>query len=365
VWIATFLNCVARSEQQEPDLGHNGRNLAPIGPAWRIGLQADSSEAVAFLAADLEAAVGQVIVGKEAAVRLAIVTLLARGHLLIEDVPGTGKTTLARALARVLGASFRRIQFTPDLLPADIVGVNIYDAMSGAFVFRPGPVFAEVVLADEINRATPRTQSALLEAMQEGQVSLDGETHALHEPFLVLATQNPVEMDGTFRLPEAQLDRFLVRVEIGYPDAEEEDAMLARFEGGETQWDAIGAVTTPDAIRTAQTAVSRVTVGAPVRSYIGGIVRATREHDSVRLGASPRASLALQRAAQARAAMDGRTYLLPDDVKSLAPSVLGHRIVVETSAQLRGLTGTAVVWETLDAVPVPMASDEEKTASAP
>jgi MoxR-like ATPase len=312
---------------------------------------------VRSLSESLLEAVGRVIVGKREAVRLALVALFARGHLLIEDVPGTGKTTLARTLASALGSQFSRIQFTPDLLPADIVGVTIYNASDSSFTFRKGPVFAEVVLADEINRATPRTQSALLEAMQEGQVSVDGHSYALPDLFLVMATQNPVEMDGTFRLPEAQLDRFLLRLQIGYPSAEEEEAMLAQFE----QWKhgvpdslASSAVTERATVLAVQDVVRRTSVGENVRSYIRRIAQASRQHESVQLGVSPRGSLALQRAAQASASMDGRQYVLPDDVKALAPAVLGHRVVVETSAELRGLTGTGIIAALVKEVEVPI-----------
>ncbi len=309
---------------------------------------------VAELGNALTEAIGRVVVGKEEAVKLALVALLAEGHLLIEDIPGTGKTTLARALAAATGADFRRIQFTPDLLPADIIGVNIFDTTSSSFVFRPGPVFAEVVLADEINRATPRTQSALLEAMQEGQVSIDGETHPLPQPFIVMATQNPVEMDGTFRLPEAQLDRFLLCMSLGYPTESEESAMLERYERSGPVWESITAAAPPEAIRAARAAVREVHVGANVRTYIRRIAHATRGHDQVRLGVSPRGTLALQVASQAMAALDSRTYVLPDDIKQLAPAVLGHRLLIETGAALRGLNGAQVIAELVKTIEIPL-----------
>jgi MoxR-like ATPase len=311
----------------------------------------------------LVAAISQLVVGKECAIRLALVALLARGHLLIEDVPGTGKTTLARALAGALGKSFRRIQFTPDLLPADILGVSIYRTETHEFEFRPGPIFAEVVLADEINRATPRTQAALLEAMQEGQVSIDGESHALPQPFMVLATQNSIEMDGTFRLPEAQLDRFLLRLEVGYPDAEHEEAMLAQFEAVESAHNYVDAIADLPPVEVLQERVLRVQVGEFVRRYLRQIIQGTRTHEEVRLGASPRAALALQRASQAHAAMAGRVYALPDDVKAIAPAVLGHRLVLETQSTLRGLTGQGVVAQVLEQTSVPIEALSESPAS--
>lgn len=302
----------------------------------------------------LVAAVGAALVGKEDVIRLALIALLARGHLLIEDVPGTGKTTLARSLAAALGQSFGRIQFTPDLLPSDILGVSIYRAESAEFEFKPGPIFAGLVLADEINRATPRTQSALLEAMQEEQVSVDGESYPLPQPFMVLATQNPIEMDGTFRLPEAQLDRFLLCLEIGYPEPEDEESMLAQFESFDAaRGPDIVALDLPG-VAAVQKQVLKVVVGAQIRRYIREIVHATREHPETRLGVSPRGAIALQRAAQAHAAMSGRQFVLPDDVKAVAVHVLAHRLVVATQAALRGFTGQRVVQDTLASTEVPI-----------
>ena len=297
--------------------------------------------------------VEQVVVGRSAALELLLVALLARGHVLIEDVPGTGKTTLAKAFAASLRCGFRRIQCTPDLVPADVLGVNVYDPNRSSFDFRPGPVFTQILLADEINRATPRTQSALLEAMQEGQVSVDGVTSALPTPFMVVATLNPVELEGTFPLPEAQLDRFALRVAMGYPSTEEENEMLARFTGRRDTW-SLEPVVGPEEIESARAGVEAVGVDAKIRDYTLAIVHATRAQEHLRLGASPRASLALQRAAQARAAMHGREYVLPDDIKALAGPVLAHRLVIDSSALLRGIDGASIIADLLQSVPVPI-----------
>ena len=299
--------------------------------------------------------VGQVLVGGESTTDLVIAALLARGHVLIEDVPGTGKTTLARAMAASLQCEFRRIQFTPDLVPADVLGVNIYDPRQQQFNFNPGPIFSQVLLADEINRATPRTQSALLEAMQEGQVSIDGVTARLPEPFFVIATLNPVEMEGTFPLPEAQLDRFLVRVSLGYPSPEQEERMLVRFRDRPGDFE-LAPVAGVEDIAQARALVERVRVESPVRAYLLAVVAESRRHPQLRLGASPRASLALQRAAQAMAALSGRDYVLPDDVKALAAPVLAHRLVADTAARLRGESTATIVAEILESVAVPMAT---------
>ena len=299
--------------------------------------------------------VGQVLVGGESTTDLVIAALLARGHVLIEDVPGTGKTTLARAMAASLQCEFRRIQFTPDLVPADVLGVNIYDPRQQQFNFNPGPIFSQVLLADEINRATPRTQSALLEAMQEGQVSIDGVTARLPEPFFVIATLNPVEMEGTFPLPEAQLDRFLVRVSLGYPSPEQEERMLVRFRDRPGDFE-LAPVAGVEDIAQARAVVERVRVESPVRAYLLAVVAESRRHPQLRLGASPRASLALQRAAQAMAALSGRDYVLPDDVKALAAPVLAHRLVADTAARLRGESTATIVAEILESVAVPMAT---------
>lgn len=317
------------------------------------GEQPAGSSSVRELATAVRENVQRVIVGKPDAIDLAIIALLSRGHVLIEDVPGTGKTTLAKALSASLGCDFHRIQFTPDLVPGDVLGVNFFNASKGEFEFRPGPIFSQVLLADEINRATPRTQSALLEAMQESQASIDGVTSALPKPFLVLSTLNPVEMEGTFPLPEAQLDRFLLRISLGYPSVEEESAMLERFHGvGESV--EIEAVATPEQIVAAQAKVDEISVDETVREYLLKIVSGTRNSSDLRLGASPRASLALQHAAQARAAMHGRDYVLPDDVKTLAVAVLSHRVVLDSSAHLRGRSSDEAIAAVVNATEVPI-----------
>jgi MoxR-like ATPase len=305
------------------------------------------------LATKLRESIQLVIVGKGEAINLAIVALLCRGHILVEDVPGIGKTTLSKALAQSLGCTFGRIQCTPDLMPSDVVGVNMFNQKTSEFEFRPGPVFSQIVLADEINRATPRTQSALLEAMQERQATVDGATMALPEPFLVIATQNPVEMEGTFPLPEAQLDRFMVRVTLGYPSPEEESDIFLRFER-DTILPDLGAVTGSEELSAVQEVPPSVQVDEPVRKYIVSIIGATREHSGISLGASPRAGMALYKTAQAWAAIDGRDYVTPDDVKALAPSVLPHRIILNSAARLRGSDAEKIIGEVLSSVPVPI-----------
>jgi len=296
--------------------------------------------------------VEKVIIGKEAEVRQALIALLCQGHVLIEDVPGVGKTILARSLAISAGCNFRRIQFTPDLLPSDFSGVSIFNQKTGDFEFRPGPIIAQVVLADEINRATPKTQSALLEAMEERQVTVDGVTHKMPEPFIVLATQNPIEYEGTFPLPEAQLDRFLLRIHLGYPSAVDEVLIL---EGQQRQHpiDSLESVTGPEELLSMQRAVKDVYVDPLVKEYIVSVVDATRKHGSVYLGASPRGSLALYRTAQARALLDGRDFVVPDDVKALAYATLGHRIIVSPSARVKNVSPSEVVEQALERVPVP------------
>jgi MoxR-like ATPase len=308
---------------------------------------------VQTIAERLRRNVERVLVGKRSVIDLAIVALLCEGHLLIEDVPGIGKTTLARALARSIGGTFRRLQCTPDLLPSDVTGVSVFDQRSAEFIFRPGPIFANVLLADEINRATPRTQSAVLEAMQEAQVSADGVTRPLPRPFVVLATQNPVELEGTFPLPEAQLDRFLMRLSLGYPSEADEDALVAR--GTAASAEVVDAVVSPGEVLAAADACGRVRLQDDVRRYLVQVTRATRTDQDVRLGASPRATLALHRASQAWAAMQGRDFVLPDDVKCLALPVLAHRLIASLEARLRGRDAVAIVGSILDAVPVPVA----------
>jgi len=299
--------------------------------------------------------VERVIVGKHREVRLALVALLCRGHLLIEDVPGTGKTVLAKAIARSLGCSFRRIQFTPDLLPSDVTGINYFNQKSQEWEFRAGPVFCQVLLADEINRATPRTQSALLEAMQEQQVTVDGETKPLPRPFLVLATQNPIELEGTFPLPEAQVDRFFIKLPIGYPTEDEENSILLRFERADPL-KTLAPVIAPDDLLAMQAQVREIRVEASVRNYVVAIARATREHSEVALGASPRGTMALYHAAQAWAAVHGRTSVVPDDIKKLAPYVLTHRILIQPQVRLRGRKPEDIVAEIVETVPVPVES---------
>jgi MoxR-like ATPase len=297
--------------------------------------------------------VERVIVGKRDAIDLLLVALLCEGHVLIEDVPGIGKTMLAKSLARTLDCSFRRIQFTPDLLPSDVTGVSFFNQREQEFEFRPGPIFSQVVLADEINRATPRTQSALLESMDERQVSLEGETRPLPRPFLVLATQNPIELEGTFPLPEAQLDRFLLRLSIGYPNEADEKNIVRRFRTG-SPLDELPAVVDQAELLAMQRLAREVHVAEGVEDYIVRLVRASRLHASIELGGSPRATLALYHAAQALAGINGRGYVLPDDVKRLAPAVLTHRLITTAQTRLRGRAAGDIVGEILRSVPVPV-----------
>ena len=295
----------------------------------------------------------KVIVGKDEVIDLTLVAVLCEGHILLEDVPGIGKTTLARALAASLGCTFRRIQFTPDLLPSDVTGLSWFNQKKQEFEFRPGPIISQVVLGDEINRATPRTQSALLEAMQERQVTIDGITHMLPRPFIVMATQNPVELEGTFPLPEAQIDRFLLRIAIGYPTEEEENAILERFRLYDPLPD-LQPVTSPEEILGLQAERRQVRVEDTLRDFVVRVGRATRQHPEIELGASPRATLSLFQASQAWAAIQGRDFILPDDVKQMAPHVLTHRLMIAPQAQLRGRKPEELVSSIVDSVPVPV-----------
>lgn len=296
--------------------------------------------------------VEQVIVGKRPAVDLVLAALLCRGHVLLEDVPGTGKTVLAKSIARSIGCTFKRIQFTPDLLPSDVTGISIFNQQSREFEFRPGPVIAQIVLADEINRATPKTQSSLLEAMEERQITVDGTTYPLPQPFIVLATQNPIEYEGTFPLPEAQLDRFLLRINLGYPERGDEITILKRQRQSHPI-DALNQVVSVEELLQLQEAVKEIYLDELIEEYIVSLVTATRHHEDVYLGASTRGSLSLYRTAQARAAMQGRDFVIPDDVKALAEYVLGHRLIISPAARIRNVTANAVMNDILNAVPVP------------
>ena len=308
---------------------------------------------IAQTAAQVKANIGKVLVGKDEAVELILAAVLSGGHVLIEDVPGIGKTTLARSLANSLDCVFKRIQCTPDLLPSDITGIHYYNQQSGAFEFRPGPIIAQVVLADEINRATPRTQSALLEAMGEGQVTVDEITVPLPAPFLVLATQNPIELEGTFPLPEAQLDRFLIRLDLGYPDESEEEEMLLRFQGADPLGQ-LKPVTGAEQVAEFQSWVQQVYVDQVLRTYVVRLVQATRDHPDVELGASPRATLGLYRCSQALSAIRGREYVTPDEIKLLAPYALAHRVILKSQARLRERTARIIIQEILEQVEVPV-----------
>jgi MoxR-like ATPase len=313
-----------------------------------IGIVAEITERIAQ-------SVGQVILGKRNEVRLAVLGLLCQGHILIEDIPGVGKTMMARSLAKTIGCTFSRIQFTPDMLPSDVTGVSIYNQRSNEFEFRPGPIMAQIVLADEINRATPKTQSALLEAMEEHQVTVDGVTYKMDNPFMILATQNPIEYEGTFPLPEAQLDRFLMRIQMGYPTPAEEMTILSSQQY-QHPIENLQQVISADDMRRGQEAIRQVYVAEEVKQYIINLVTASRGHSDVYLGSSPRGSLALFRTSQARAAMAGREYVVPDDVKNLAEVTLAHRIIVGPSARIKDITARTIVQDILATTPIPGAN---------
>ncbi len=314
------------------------------------------------IATEIVENVEKVIIGKRAEVELALIALICKGHALIEDVPGVGKTMLAKSIARSLGCVFKRIQFTPDLLPSDITGVSIYNQKTGDFEFREGPIIAQVVLADEINRATPKTQSALLEVMEERQITVDGVTHVVPEPFLVMATQNPIEYEGTFPLPEAQLDRFILRITLGYPSTEEELSIIEQQQIAHPI-DGLEQVVDVPQVLELQKAAREVYVDTLIRQYIVNLAHATRSHETTYLGASPRGSLGLIRAAQALALIDGRDYVLPDDAKRLAEPVLAHRIIVSPAARMRDASGRSVVQELLERVPVPGVRPRDRVGS--
>jgi MoxR-like ATPase len=300
--------------------------------------------------------ISHVIVGKHHSIELLLVALLADGHVLVEDVPGLGKTLLAKSLAKSIGGAFKRVQCTPDLLPSDITGFNIYNQQTGQFTFQSGPVMTNILLADEINRTIPRTQASLLESMEERQVTVDGQTIPLPVPFFVMATQNPIELEGTFPLPEAQLDRFLLKIHVGYPEKAEEILILERFQEDEPLLE-LNAVANPEHIAALQHARKRVRISPPVREYIVDIVETTRHHNEVRFGASPRGSLGLMRAGQALAALRGREYVLPDDIKYLARPVLAHRLILQEQEQLRGKIPEHILDEILAQVPVPASTE--------
>jgi MoxR-like ATPase len=325
-------------------------------PFSRVAQMKDAAQQIAEVqrvAQRVRSSIEEVIVGHAAQIDFLLVALLCEGHVLIEDVPGVGKTALAKSLARSLGCTFQRIQCTPDLLPSDITGISYFNQKTGDFDFRPGPLLSQIVLADEVNRATPRTQAALLEAMEERQISVERETVPLPRPFLVIATQNPIELEGTFPLPEAQLDRFLLRLRLGYPEIEEERAILRRFRQRQPLAD-LQPVVSAQELLALQQAVKQVSVSEPVETYLLDLVRATRAQSFIELGASPRAALALEHASQALAAIQGRSFVRPDEVKRLAPIVLTHRLILTAQARLRGRAAEQLLTEVIESVPVPV-----------
>ncbi len=316
-------------------------------------ITASQIQHVADAASAIRDNIQRAIIGKDEVIEFTLAALFSAGHILVEDVPGIGKTTLARSLANSLDCEFRRIQFTPDLMPSDITGINYYNQQSGRFEFRPGPVISQVVLADEINRATPRTQSALLEAMAEGQVTVDQDTVRLPSPFMVLATQNPIELEGTFPLPEAQIDRFLMRLSLGYPSEDDEEAMVERFEDADPLRE-LKPVASADEVLRIQAMVRQVYISPVLRAYLVQLVRSTRDHVDVELGASPRATLGLYRGAQALAAVRGQEFVTPDDIKAMAVPALAHRVILKSMARLRERTQEAVIADLLEQQPVPI-----------
>lgn len=333
------------------DYPQETRRTADNNPQHQVTLVQNVAERVVQ-------SVGQVIIGKRYEIRLTVLGLITRGHILIEDIPGVGKTMMAKALSRAIGATFSRIQFTPDMLPTDITGVSVYNQRTREFEFHAGPIMAQIVLADEINRATPKTQSALLEAMEERQVTVDGTTYAMNDPFLMLATQNPIEYEGTFPLPEAQLDRFLIKMQLGYPSQADELTMLSSQQYEHPINNMQQAISVQELLA-AQRAVRGIYVSEEVKQYIVALVSATRRRDDVvYLGSSPRGSLALFRTAQTRAAMAGRAYVIPDDVKNLAEATLAHRVIVASQARVKGISAQAVIQDALASVPVPGASTQ-------
>jgi len=346
--ILSPLKCKAGAMPEHPQ---ETRRVAPEVNANR----ARPSGIVQDVAERISHSVSQVIVGKRNEVRLTVLGLLSQGHILLEDIPGVGKTMMAKTLARSIGCTFSRIQFTPDMLPSDVTGVSLFNQKTREFEFRAGPIMAQIVLADEINRATPKTQAALLEAMEEKQVTVDGVTYSMQEPFLIIATQNPIEYEGTFPLPEAQLDRFLIRIQLGYPTPNEEFTVLTSQQREHPLGSVFQVVNAQDLLQ-AQQAIREVYVADEVKRYIVDLVNASRQHPDVYLGSSPRGSLALLRTSQARAAMAGREYVVPDDVKALAEVTLAHRIIVGPAARIKDISSRTIVQDILASTPVPGAS---------